>query len=305
MGDTATASTGLKVAAAQYPLDALGSFDEWAQKVSHWVGEGARTDAALLVFPEYGALEIAPAAGGHVTANLAATLAAVADMEAQAGSVWQALARRLSVHILAPSGPERRDAGFVNAARLYTPSGCVGVQDKLILTPFERDWGMVPGQGQRVFETAIGRIGIAICYDSEFPLLVRALTEAGAEIVLVPSCTEHVSGFHRVRNAALARALESQVATVMAATAGLAPWSAVVDRNRGAAGIFVPPDVAQSMNGIVAEGVLDAPGWVSGEIDLGGLAHLRQSGEMRNWADWSRQRGAAPLGDGVDVVRLG
>ena len=92
----------------------------------------------------------------------------------------------------------------------------------------------------RVFETALGRIGVAICYDSEFPLLARALTEAGAEIVLVPSCTERVSGYYRVRTGAMARALENTIATVMSPTVGDALWSPAVDRNAGAAGIFVP-----------------------------------------------------------------
>ena len=50
------------------------------------------------------------------------------------------------------------------------------------MTPFERDWGISAGGPVRVFDTALGLIGIAICYDSEFPLLVRAMAEAGAEL---------------------------------------------------------------------------------------------------------------------------
>ena len=93
-----------------------------------------------------------------------------------------------------------------------------------------------------MFDTTLGRIGVAICYDSEFPLLVRAMAEAGAEVVLVPSCTERISGYHRVRTGARARALENQIATVVSPTVGDALWSPAVDHNVGAAGIYVPSE---------------------------------------------------------------
>jgi len=53
---------------------------------------------------------------------------------------------------------------------------------------------------------------------------VRGLAEAGAEIVLIPSCTERISGYHRVRTGAKARALENQIATVVSPTVGDALW---------------------------------------------------------------------------------
>ena len=57
-----------------------------------------------------------------------------------------------------------------------------------------------------------------ICYDSEFPLLGRALQDA--DLILVPSCTEALAGYWRVRIGAMARALEMQCVTVMASTVG-------------------------------------------------------------------------------------
>lgn len=292
------------VAAAQYPIEQPLTFQEWAIKAAHWVGNGVSAGAELLVFPEYGAIEIAAAAGAEVMGDLRQTLAVVADRAEDAAQIWRELAAAHDIFILAPSGPERRGDGYVNAARLYGPKGGEGVQEKLILTPFEHDWGMRPGQGQKVFDTPLGRIGVAICYDCEFPLLVRALVDAGAEILLVPSCTENMSGFHRVRNSAAARALESQIVAVTSPTVGEAAWSPVVDRNSGAAAVLVPPDVELSMNGIIAEGELNAPCWVNASIDLNRLKRLRQTGEMRNRADWDRQRGAQPLGGDVEVVEV-
>ncbi len=44
-----------------------------------------------------------------------------------------------------------------------------------------------PGDtGAPVFDTAAGRIGVAICYDRHYPEQMRALALAGAEIVVVP-----------------------------------------------------------------------------------------------------------------------
>jgi predicted amidohydrolase len=185
-----------------------------------------------------------------------------------------------------------------------TPAGQVGEQEKMIMTPFEREWGVSGGTPLRVFETALGKIAVTICYDSEFPLLARAAAEAGAEILLVPSCTERVSGYHRVRTGAAARALENTIASVMSPTVGDALWSPAVDHNVGAAGIFVPSEQGVADDGTLAAGTLNAAQWVTAKIDIAALRRLRTSGEMRNFADWPSQPGAEPLADTVEVVSL-
>jgi len=297
--------TRLKIAAAQYPIGEPTTLAEWEAKLESWVAGGAATGAELLIFPEYAAIEQAAAFGPEVSGSLEKTLSAVAGETAARLAVHAALARKHKVHILVGSGPAARaGGGYVNAAQLVTPEGKTGVQEKLIMTPFERDWGISAGTPLRVFETALGRIGIAICYDSEFPLLVRAMAAAGAELVLVPSCTERVSGFHRIRAGATARALENQIAVVTSPTVGDALWSPAVDRNAGSAGIFVPPDVLLSDTGVIAEGRLNEPGWVVGEIDIKRLRKLRSSGEMRNFTDWHLQPGGDYPAPPVEIVPL-
>lgn len=89
------------------------------------------------------------------------------------------------------------------------------------MTRFEREeFGIAPGDGLRVFDTALGRIGILVCYDAEFPLIARAMVEAGAEILLVPASTETERGYWRVRIGAQARALENQCIAVQARRSG-------------------------------------------------------------------------------------
>lgn len=296
----------LRVAAAQYPIGQPASLADWEQKIAEWVASGANTGAELLVFPEYAAIEQAAAFGPDVYNDLGATLDAVAREAGARVALHTELARKHRVHILVGSGPVRKaDGRYVNAAQLVTPSGLVGEQEKIIMTPFERDWGISAGGPLRVFETAIGTFGIAICYDSEFPLLVRALAEAGAEVLLVPSCTERISGYYRVRTGSVARALENTIATVQSPTVGDALWSPAVDRNAGAAGIYVPSEHGVADNGVLAEGRLNEPQWVSATINLGALRRVKSTGEMRNFADWSNQPGAAPLDVTVERVGLG
>ncbi|HVJ76503.1 MAG TPA: carbon-nitrogen hydrolase family protein [Hyphomicrobium sp.] len=295
----------LKVASAQYPIGQPKTLAEWEQKVALWAKNGAATGASLLVFPEYAAIEQAACFGPDIYGDLKLTLAKVAELTAKRVAFHVDLAKKHNVHILVGSGPVlKSDGRYVNAAQLVTPDGAVGEQEKLVMTPFERDWGISPGETVRVFKTGIGVFGIAICYDSEFPLLVRAMAESGAEVVLVPSCTERVSGFYRVRTGSLARALENGIATVQSPTVGDAPWSPAVDFNAGAAGIYVPSEQGISDTGVLAQGTLNAAEWVTATIDLDRLVRVREMGEMHNYSDWALQPGAPMRRVDVETIDL-
>ncbi|WP_072391802.1 carbon-nitrogen hydrolase family protein [Hyphomicrobium sp. CS1GBMeth3] len=300
-----TAPRLFKVASAQYPIGQPASLAEWEAKIASWVSEGAATGADLLVFPEYGAIEQAAFLGPDVYNDLTTTLERVAALTDERVAFHAALAKKHGVHILVGSGPAKLpDGRFVNAAQLVTPAGRIGVQEKLIMTPFEHNWGITAGSPLRVFDTALGKLSVLICYDSEFPLLARAAVEAGAEAILVPSCTERVSGYYRVRTGSQARALENTIVTVQSPTVGDAPWSPAVDLNVGAAGIYVPPEHGVSDTGVLAEGTLNAHQWVFAAADLAALRRLRTGGEMRNFGDWPSQPGAEPLKHTVEVVSL-
>ncbi|QFS84096.1 Carbon-nitrogen hydrolase [Roseivivax sp. THAF40] len=283
----------MKIATAAYPMDILPDWAAYATKIGDWVAEAAGQGAELLVFPEYGAMELATLAGLDVAGDLEASLRAVSDRIPDADALHRELAMRHGVHILAASAPVF-DASIgprpVNRARLFTPGGQMGIQDKQIMTRFEREvWGVVPGGPLRLFDTTLGRIGCLICYDGEYPLLGRALAEA--ELLLVPSCTEALAGYWRVRIGAMARALEAQCITVMASTVGDAPWSEAVDTNCGMGGVFGPPDTGFPPTGVLAEGSLNAPGWTYATVDLGRVAAVRADGVVLNRAHWADQAG--------------
>lgn len=283
----------MKIATAAYRMDFLADWRAYADKLSAWVAEAAGQGAELLVFPEYGAMELATLAGAEAAGDLERSLFAVSERLADADALHADLAARHGVHILAASAPcfdEALGPRPVNRARLITPQGGVGLQDKQIMTRFEREeWDVVPGGPLRLFDTALGRIGILVCYDCEFPLLGRALAEA--DVILVPSCTEALTGYSRVRIGAMARALENQCVTVMASTTGDCAWSYAVDTNTGAGGVFGPPDTGFPPTGVIAEGALDTPGWTYAVIDPAAVAHVRADGVVLNRAHWDDQDG--------------
>ncbi|MDH3263249.1 MAG: carbon-nitrogen hydrolase family protein [Paracoccaceae bacterium] len=280
----------MKIAAAAYPLDFHETWDSYEEKLARWVDGAAIQGAELLVFPEYGAMELASLAGAEAAAGLEGSLRAVAERMGRAGEVLAGLARDQGVHILGPSGPVWEGERPVNRATLYTPEGRRAHQDKQITTRFEREeWHVVPGGPLVLFETSLGRLGVLICYDCEFPLLARSLAEAGAEVLLVPSCTDTLAGYSRVRIGAMARALENQCVTVQAPTVGPAEWCPAVDPNLGAAAIYAPPDRGFPETGVLAVGAMGAPGWVVAEVSLDAIRTVRAEGGVLNFAHWPEQ----------------
>jgi predicted amidohydrolase len=152
-----------------------------------WLEQAVKEHAAeLVVFPE-------TITTGFVT-NLSANELwdLVDEVPGRTTRDVQAAAKALNAHVVWPTyrrGPER---GIVyNSAILIGPDGeIVGIYDKTHLFPVERrDCGGWSTAGSRadVFETALGSIGMIICYDGDFPELSRLLAVKRAEVIVRPS----------------------------------------------------------------------------------------------------------------------
>ena len=112
--------------------------------------------------------------------------------------------------------------------------------------------------------------------------------------VLVPSCTDTLHGFNRVRLAARARGIGEPCFVAVVPTVGDAPWLETLDVNRGYAAVFGPVDRGFPEDGVIVRGTLDAPGWVFAELDPARLDVVRQGGAVRNHRDWPDAVAAAP-----------
>lgn len=275
--------SGLRVALRQWRIGPAGGIDGWAARLEQDVAEAAGQGARLVLLPEYAPLEMAAGAAPDIAAELRAALALAPAAVERA----RAVAMRHGVWMVPGTLPFRDGERIRNRAPLIAPSGEVGWQDKHLMTRFEaEEWGISPGRPPAVFETPLGRIGIAICFDAEFPTLVRAQVEAGAWLILVPTCTDTLHGFNRVRIAAAARAMENQCFVCIAPTVGDAPWCGALDRNRGYAAAFGPVDRGFPEDGLLAAGTLDAAQFVYADLDPARLDAVRRDGAVRNHLSW-------------------
>lgn len=281
----------VKIASAQYDISFLDSWQAYQDKSERWVAEAAAQGAKILLFPEYNTMELASLFGQAVYSSLEKQLAEMQSLLDGYIGLFQGLAQRYQCLIQAGSFPVRLESGaYHNRAYLFFADGRVDYQDKLMMTRFENEqWLITSGEDIKCFDTEYGRIAINICYDSEFPLLARQQVAAGADLILVPSCTDTLAGYHRVKIGCQARALENQCYVVQSCLVGEAPWSEAVDVNVGAAAVYTPVDRGFPDNGILACGDLNAVQWVFAELSLAGLAAVRSQGQVFNYRDWPLQ----------------
>jgi N-carbamoylputrescine amidase len=106
--------------------------------------------------------------------------------EGPSSEFWIGLARELGIYLVAGINERSGDALF-NAALIAGPDGYIGTYRKAHLWERENLF-FAPGDlGFPVFETGLGRLGVAICYDGWFPETFRQLALKGAAIVCVPT----------------------------------------------------------------------------------------------------------------------
>ncbi|MFE3320645.1 nitrilase-related carbon-nitrogen hydrolase [Nocardia sp. NPDC059195] len=107
---------------------------------------------------------------------------------------FAALAAELNLVIVAPVYEREMDGLLYNTAAVIDADGSyLGKYRKHHIpqvTGFWEKFYFRPGNlGWPVFDTAVGKVGVYICYDRHFPEGWRALGLAGAEIVFNPSAT--------------------------------------------------------------------------------------------------------------------
>jgi len=280
-----------RIATAQYGLSQFENFATYEAKIGRWVQEAVTGGAHFLVFPEYFSMELASLFEENTLRSLSKELHALQEVVPEFKRLFGQLAEYHGITIVAGSIPVRHVQGeYRNRSYLFHPDGRSEHQDKLQMTRFEHEqWFITAGHDIRVIETVHGRIGINICYDSEFPMIARRQVEAGADLIVVPSCTDTLAGYWRVRIGCQARALENQCFVVQSPTVGTAPWSEAVDINIGAAGVYTPIDYGFPDHGVLAIGALSEPQWVFADLDLDAIAHIRKTGQVFNDRDWPSQ----------------
>lgn len=280
----------MKVAVAKYPIQAPESFDAFSGRLARLLDEAVGQGARVAVLPEYLSLELAAIFAADIRADLNASLAVTQALHADWMNLFARLAGASRLHVVAGSfllavGEQR----YRNRSYWFAPDGTHGWQDKLQLTGFEKATGVIEGgDALKVFDVDGVRAGISVCYDSEFPLPVRAQYEAGARLLAVPSCTDTEAGATRVRVGCLARALENRFFVAQAVTAGVAEWSPALDVNTGEAALFAPMDRGFPADGVLAR-TRGQQAWAIADLDFDALEASRGQAQVANDRDWNGQ----------------
>lgn len=293
----------IRVAALQYFIRPVRTFDEFRDQVVALIETAADYNCQLLVFPEYFTVQLLTL--GNVRRPIVEQIRDLAGQLPRYVELLSEQAKKWGLYIVGGTIPVLgNDAGacVYNDCYFFGPGGEYGVQGKLHMTRFENEeWKVSPRSAFRVFETNFGRMAVTICYDVEFPEIARAAARAGAHILLVPSCTDDRQGFLRVKYCAHARAIENQMYVIQAHTVGSLPMVPAVHLNYGQAAILTPSDFPFSRDGILAEGNPNQEMMIIGELNLGTIAASRTTGTVLPLKDSQR---TAQIIAQPEVVRL-
>lgn len=278
-----TSKTVVRVGVVQWQMRAVNSFSEIRQQIEYFIDAVAGYKSDFCLFPEFFS---APLMSQFKKGNAAQSIRDLATYTDQIRGEMIRLALAYNINIIAGSLPEYRDHTLYNVSFLCRRDGTWDAQYKLHVTPDEKSyWGLKGGDELKVFETDVGKIGILICYDVEFPELPRLLADQGMLILFVPYWTDTKNAYLRVRRCAEARAIENECYVVIGGSIGNLPNVENMDIQYSQAAIFTPSDFAFPHDATVAEATPNTEMTLIADLDLEALKEVRIQGSVRNLRD--------------------
>ncbi|MBI1203508.1 MAG: GNAT family N-acetyltransferase [Rhodopseudomonas sp.] len=275
----------VRVAAVQYQLRAVNSFEEFAHQVEYFVDVVADYKADFAVFPELFTLQLLSIENEQIPA--AEAIGKLTEYTTRFKEMMSRLAVSYNVNIVGGSHPTREADGEVyNISCVFLRDGSIHEQHKIHPTPNERYWWNVKGGDKvNVIDTDCGPIGVLICYDVEFPEIVRHVIDQGASIVFVPFCTDERQSYLRVRYCSQARAVENQCYVVMAGNVGNLPKVDNMDIQYSQSCVLTPCDFPFARDGIAADTTPNVEMIAIADLPLDSLRAARQGGTVQNLKD--------------------
>ncbi|WP_299798194.1 bifunctional GNAT family N-acetyltransferase/carbon-nitrogen hydrolase family protein [uncultured Maribacter sp.] len=279
----ATKKTIIRLGLIQWQMRPYKDLDELLEQAEYFIDavSGYRSDFAL--FPEFFNAPLM-AVNNHMSTP---------DAIRELAKHTQAIAQKFSefsisynINIITGSMPEMIDGRLYNVGYLCRRDGSMERYEKLHVTPDEaKVWGMQGGNQLKAFDTDCGKIGVLVCYDSEFPELSRLLADEGMDILFVPFLTDTQNGYSRVRNCAQARAIENECYVAIAGSVGNLPNVQNMDIQFAQSMVFTPCDFSFPTNGIKAEATPNTEMILIADVDISLLRELNQFGAVRNLRD--------------------
>lgn len=278
-----TTKTVVRLGLIQWQMRTYNGMEELMQQVEYFIDSVSAYRCDFAVFPEFFNAPIM-AEYNHLSES-----DAIRELAKYTKLITEKLSKlsiSYNINIISGSMPELVDDKLYNVGYLCRRDGSIERYEKLHVTPDEaKVWGMQNGNKLTTFDTDCGKIGILICYDSEFPELSRLLADEGMDILFVPFLTDTQNGYSRVRLCAQARAVENECYVAISGSVGNLPNVHNMDIQYAQSAVFTPCDFAFPSNGIKAEATANAEMILVADVDLGLLRELHSFGAVRNLKD--------------------
>lgn len=273
----------IRLGLIQWQMRLYKDFDELMQQAEYFIDavSGYRSDFAL--FPEFFNAPLM-AENNHLKGS-----EAIRELAKHTDNIvkkFSEFAITYNINIITGSMPEMRGDLLYNVGYLCRRDGTKERYEKLHVTPDEaKVWGMQGGSELKTFDTDCGKIGVLICYDSEFPELSRLLADEGMDILFVPFLTDTQNGYSRVRLCSQARAIENECYVAIAGSVGNLPKVHNMDISYAQSMVFTPCDFSFPATGIKAEATANTEMILIADVDIDLLRELNQFGAVKNLRD--------------------
>lgn len=269
-----------RIGVVQWQMRPFTELNEFLHQVEFFVDAVAGYNSDLILFPE---LLNAPLLKNFNQENPAEAMRSLAEYSDEIRTAFANMAISHNINIIGGSIPELKDDSLYNVSFLCRRDGTWDAQYKLHITPDEaQSWGLMGGNSLRIFDTDIGKIGVLICYDVEFPELSRYLADKGMTILFVPYWADTKNAYLRVRRCAQARAIENECYVAISGSVGNLPKVENMDIQYSQSAVFTPSDFAFPHDSIAAEATPNTEMTLMVDLDLDLLKELRQQGSVRN-----------------------
>jgi len=270
-----------RIGVVQWQMRRFDSFDDLMQQVEFFVDTVSHYKADIILFPE---LFNAPLIHKYEGNNPADAMRMLAGFTEELRQAMTEMALSYNINIVTGSLPQiREDDRLYNVSFLCRRDGTWDSQAKLHITPEEDvSWKFTGGEHLKVFETDVGKIGVLICYDVEFPELARLQASKGMKILLVPFWTDTKTGYLRVRRCAQARAIENECFVAISGSVGNIPKVETMGIQYSQSAIFTPSDFSFPHDAIASEATPGIETTLITDLDLNLIKELRSQGSVRN-----------------------
>jgi predicted amidohydrolase len=275
----------VRIASVQFEMRRIARLEEFEERIAYFTRVASEYGAQFAVFPELYTLQTLSL--GPNLLDAAEAIDALTAYTPRFEALLTDLSVRHRINVIGGTHVTRVASGAIrNVAYAALRDGTLHRQEKIHATPSERTfWGVTGGSENKVIETDCGPIGIAICYDSEFPEQVRHLVDQGAMILFVPFCTDDRNGYLRVRYCCAARAIENQIYVAMSGVCGNLPNVGNMDVHYAQGAVLTPCDLPFAWNGIQAEAAPNVETMIVADVSLASLAEARLRGTVQNLND--------------------